>query len=233
MAASILKLVSLRELGLRNHVEQALLPSGIAEIDRLIKGVPRGSISEVIGEDGSGRTSLALTVLAAAARRGEVCAYIDVSGAFDPMAASMNGAGLNKLIWVRCNGDLGTGLKALGEVLSAGGFGIVILDIAGVSRREVKKIPDAYWHRYRLALEHTETILLLLGRELTARNCAVLQLGVRTHKKQWAQCRGALRGNNLFQGLTFELALLKSAIHRSNFKNEEAPAIITARPRFV
>jgi hypothetical protein len=233
MAASILKLVSLRELGLRNHVEQALLPTGIVEVDRLIKGVPRGAISEVIGEDGSGRTSLALAVLAAAARRGEVCAYIDLSGAFDPMAASMNGARLNKLIWVRCKGDLGAGLKALGEVLSAGGFGTVILDIAGASRREVRKIPDAYWHRYRLAIEHTETILILLGRELTARNCAVLQLGVTSLKRQWALRRGALCGNNLFQGLTFELALLKSAIHSSNFQNQEAPAVITARPRFV
>ena len=232
MAISTLKLVSLRELGLRDHVERALLPTGIAEIDRLITGIPRGAISEVIGEDGSGRTSLVMTVLAAAARRGEVCAYVDVHGAFDPMAASINGARLNNLIWVRCDGDFGVGLKAAGEILSAGGFGTVILDLGGVPRRELRKIPDAYWYRFRLAIEHTETILLLLGRELAARNCAVLHLGVKPLKRRWAR-RGALRGSNLFRGLTFELSLLRSAIHRSSFESEEAAAVITARPRFV
>ena len=54
MAAANLKLVSLRELGLRRHVERALLPTGISEVDGLIEGFPRGAISEIVGETGSG-----------------------------------------------------------------------------------------------------------------------------------------------------------------------------------
>jgi hypothetical protein len=238
MAAANLKLVSLRELGLRRHVERALLPTGISEVDGLIEGFPRGAISEIVGETGSGRTSLVLVVLAAATSRGEVCAYIDVQGSFDPMAAAVDGAELNKLIWVRCGGDCGAALKSTGEILSAGGFGTVVLDLGGVARKDLRKIPSSYWYRFRLAIEHTETILLLLGREPSARNCAELQLKVRPVRREWAHRRGSSQTTGLFRGLSFELLLAKSQVSRSltvkgTGGDDEDTVVITARPRMV
>src|SRR5215468_8419474 len=56
--------------------------SGIAEIDALTGGLPRGCLTEVSGADSSGRTSLMLSAIAAATRREETCALIDVSDAF-------------------------------------------------------------------------------------------------------------------------------------------------------
>ena len=238
MPAANLKLVSLRELGLRRRVEQALLLTGISEVDGLIEGVPRGAISEIVGESGSGRTSLVLWVLAAASRRGEVCAYIDVQGSFDPMAAAVDGTELNNLIWVRCGGDCGSALKSTGELLSAGGFGTVVLDLGGVARKDLRKIPSSYWHRFRLAVEHTETILLLLGREPSARNCAALQLEVRPVRRLWAHRRGGSRNTGLFRGLSFELLLAKSKVSSSLTgkgigESNESSVVITARPRMI
>ena len=234
MAAANLKLVSLRELGLRHRVERALLPTGISEVDGLIEGIPRGAISEIVGEAGSGCTSIMLRVLAAASSRGEVCAYVDVHGSFDPVAAAVDGAALNNLIWVRCGGDFGSALKSTGEILSAGGFGTVVLDLGGVARKDLRKIPNSYWYRFRLAIEHTETILLLLGREPAARNCAALQLEVRPIRRQWAHRRGSSRSTGLFRGLTCELLLARSAV-RGLLAGEdtEGSVVITARPRMV
>ena len=55
------------------------------------------------------------------------------------MAAAVDGAELNNLIWVRCGGDSGAALKSTGEILSAGGFGTVVLDLGGVARKDLEK----------------------------------------------------------------------------------------------
>jgi len=79
-----------------------MVSSGIAEIDALTGGLPRGCLTEICGPASSGRTSLLLTVLAAATRRGEVCAVVDASDALDPQSAAAAGVELNRLLWVRC-----------------------------------------------------------------------------------------------------------------------------------
>ena len=76
--------------------------SGIAALDALTGGLPRGALSEVAGPASSGRTSLLLAALAAATGRGEACALVDGSDAFDPESAVAAGVDLGKLLWVRC-----------------------------------------------------------------------------------------------------------------------------------
>src|ERR1700741_2446778 len=76
--------------------------SGIAPIDALTGGLPRGCLTEVCGPDSSGRTSLMLSALAAATRREEICALIEVSDAFDPHSAAAAHIELERLLWVRC-----------------------------------------------------------------------------------------------------------------------------------
>ena len=66
---------SASRLEIRPAPEQA--SSGIAQIDALTGGLPRGCLSEICGPDSSGRTSLLLSALAAATRREEICALID------------------------------------------------------------------------------------------------------------------------------------------------------------
>lgn len=79
-----------------------MVSSGIAEIDALTGGLPRGCLSEIYGPASSGRTSVLLAALAAATRRGEVCALVDAGDAFDPESAAAAGVDFQNLLWVRC-----------------------------------------------------------------------------------------------------------------------------------
>jgi len=78
-------------------------PVGIAAVDELLRGgLPVGAISELVGPECSGRTSLALSFIAEATRAGKVCAWIDCSDSLHPESAAANGVDLLRLLWVRC-----------------------------------------------------------------------------------------------------------------------------------
>jgi hypothetical protein len=77
--------------------------TGIHDLDNVLNGgLPIGAISELIGPECSGRTSVALTFLARMTKAGKVCAWIDVSDALDPASAAAAGIDLTRLLWVRC-----------------------------------------------------------------------------------------------------------------------------------
>lgn len=200
------QLLTLRELSIRQPVEVPCLPLGVSEVDRLIEGFPRGSISEIVGEPGSGGTSLLMKLIAAATARMEICAYIDATGTFDPSSASVTGVHLSQLVWVRCGGDADAALQSADHLLQAGGFGVVALDLGGVSFRILRRIPSSFWYRYRRVIEHTPTILVILGREIVTRSCASLQVKLRSEKTLWVARSG---GSGLFRGLTFDLLRVK------------------------
>jgi recombination protein RecA len=79
-----------------------MAPSGIAAIDALSGGLPRGCLTEICGPASSGRTTLLLAALAAATARGEFCAVVDASDALDPLSVAAAGVDLDRLLWVRC-----------------------------------------------------------------------------------------------------------------------------------
>jgi len=82
-----------------------MLSSGIAAINALTGGWPRGCLTEICGPASSGRTTLLLAALAAATRRGEFCVLVDASDALDPRSAADAGVDLDRLLWVRCGED--------------------------------------------------------------------------------------------------------------------------------
>jgi hypothetical protein len=79
-----------------------MVSSGVREIDALTGGLPRGCLTEVCGSQSSGRTSLLFATLAAATKRQEACALVDVNDVFDPMLAAVAEVGFEQLLWVRC-----------------------------------------------------------------------------------------------------------------------------------
>jgi len=79
-----------------------MVSSGIAALDALAGGLPRGCLTEICGPASSGRTSLLLSALAAATRRGEFCVLVDASYALDPHSVAAAGVDLGRLLWVRC-----------------------------------------------------------------------------------------------------------------------------------
>jgi hypothetical protein len=101
------------ESKLGNRIPSALTPAprsirlvaatGIRTVDDLLEGgLPLGAITEVVGPECSGRTSIALSFLAGMTQAEKVCAWIDVSDALDPESAAAAGVDLSRLLWVRC-----------------------------------------------------------------------------------------------------------------------------------
>ena len=78
-----------------------LHPVGNARLDNLLGGgLPLGSVCELTGPDGSGRSSIALSLLASASTEG-ACAYIDVNDTLSPQSAAAAGVEIANLLWVR------------------------------------------------------------------------------------------------------------------------------------
>jgi hypothetical protein len=177
--------------------------SGIAQIDALAGGLPRGCLTEVCGPESSGRTTVMLAAIAAVTRREEICALIDASDAFDPFSAAAAGVNLERLLWVRCGSHAPSSalsrkrrqafsleererrrmedpveqaLRATDLLLQSRGFGMVAIDLAGVPLKMARRIPLTTWFRFRRAVENTPTLLLVTGTQACAQSCASLSL---------------------------------------------------------
>lgn len=80
-----------------------VVSTGIASVDEVLEGgLPVAAITEIVGQDCSGRTSLTLSFLARITQAGKVCAWIDVSNALQPESAAAAGVELSRMLWVRC-----------------------------------------------------------------------------------------------------------------------------------
>lgn len=142
---------------------------------------PRGRISEITGPRSGGRTSLLHALLAASTGRGEFAALVDPGNAFDPCSAAAVGVDLSRLVWVRCGGGrvgspgkLEPAMRAADLLIQAGGFGVVAIDLAEATPRELQRIPATAWFRFRHAVEATPTILAVLADRPLAKSCASL-----------------------------------------------------------
>ena len=178
-----------------------------------IGGFPRGAITEIAGPESSGRTTLAHSLLAAATGRGETCCIIDTSDAFDPVSAAQAGTVLSQLIWIRCGGNVEHAFKAADLILHAGGFGVVVLDLARIGDRAANRIPISYWYRFRRAIENTPTILALVEKNALARSCAALMLDLKRDAAHWSGAPGfeLLRGIGI--GVTPRKPAGKDRVH--------------------
>lgn len=114
------RVASAAELPTQRELER--VSTGIAALDGLSGGLPRGAVSEIVGAASSGRTSVVHSALAEATNRGEVCALIDVTDSFDPESAVASGVELSRVLWVRCNGEL-PAKKDTAAKFSANDFG--------------------------------------------------------------------------------------------------------------
>ena len=189
---------------LRERAAPLTVSTGVAALDALTGGLPRGALSEIAGPASSGRTGVMLAALAGATRRQEVCALVDANDSFDPASAMAAGVDLERLLWVRCSdmprhkfGATRTGLghqksvspanagfafsgvieqvlKVTDLLLQGGGFGMVVLDLGDIPPESARRVPLTSWFRFRRAVEPTATVLLLVDQEPCAKTCASL-----------------------------------------------------------
>jgi hypothetical protein len=232
------------QLEIRPAAEMA--SSGIAALDALTGGLPRGCITEICGPASSGRTSLLLAALAAATHRGECCVLIDAGDALDPYSVDSAGTDLDRLLWVRCGDasipkrprksppspqrtrqEWGTRtrahqsehcleqvLRATDLLLESGGFGVIALDLADVPRESARRIPLTTWFRFRRAIEHTPTILLVIEPQPIAGSCSSLLLQLGAPSIQYPAPSSKPSHSHLLTGLEITVELIRSRLDR-------------------
>jgi len=152
------------------------LATGIAEVDRLTGGIPRGAISEIFGPASSGRTSLLLSMLSYATTHDEICALVDINDVFAPNTAAQAGIDFDQLLWVRCGNNIEHSFKATDLLLHAGGFGLVILDMGDVPGKDARRIISSWWYRFRRTVENKPTSVVVMSAEACTRSCSSLIL---------------------------------------------------------
>jgi recombination protein RecA len=323
-----------------------LVPCGVAEVDAALGGgLPLGGIAELSGPASSGRTTLALAVLAEVTRQGGACAYVDTSDSLDPLSAAATGVELRRLLWVRAGGaesnaehgsrfmpgrelrasapassasstiqpqeksstgrggrhprseavgmdravgelfrgqhkaeirstedgpdftarcaepvrrkrpepaiyaaqfeaprDLGPPIRAASAfpeapasvisapvgakakpwsrldralrasdlLLNAGGFRAVVLDLADVHPEHARRVPLATWYRFRLQVEKSQTLFLLLTRVTCANSCATVTLHCGEASADWR--RASANSPELLAGLRYSVEITRNRI---------------------
>ncbi|HSJ70274.1 MAG TPA: recombinase RecA [Acidimicrobiia bacterium] len=105
------------------------IPTGALSLDLAlgIGGVPRGRIVEIFGPESSGKTSLALHVIAEAQRNGGIAAFIDAEHALDPTYARAIGVDIDELLISQPD----TGEQALeiaDMLIRSGALDVVVID---------------------------------------------------------------------------------------------------------
>jgi len=91
---------SLMRLGDEAAVPVASIPTGSIALDVAlgIGGIPRGRVTEIYGPESSGKTTVALHIVAEAQRAGGTAAFIDAEHALDPTYAQALGVDINELL---------------------------------------------------------------------------------------------------------------------------------------
>ena len=116
-------------LGEAKHVDVDAIPTGSFSLNLALGlgGLPRGRIVEVYGPESGGKSTLALTVVAAAQKMGKRAAYIDAEHALDPVYAGNLGVDVNTLLISQP--DSGEeALNILDTLVRSGMISVVVVD---------------------------------------------------------------------------------------------------------
>ena len=120
---------SIMRMGENLHMNIESIPTGALALDMAlgIGGLPRGRIVELYGPESSGKSTLAMHVVAEAQRNGGVCAYIDAEHAMDPVYARAIGVNVDDLLISQPD----TGEQALeiaDMLIRSGALDVLIID---------------------------------------------------------------------------------------------------------
>lgn len=168
----------IRRIERRPGRRSGAVPCGIAAVDGVLPGggFPRGALSDLAGGPASGKTAVALSLLAGLSG-GELAAWVDATGELYPPAAEARGVDLGRLLIVRPTilraspegpgaergprrADWRSALWASEALLASGAFAAVVMDAAAP-----RAIPgaDAVSRRLQAAAERGGAVGLWLG----------------------------------------------------------------------
>ena len=120
---------SVMKLGSNAHLNIEAIPTGSLTLDMAlgIGGVPKGRIIEIYGPESSGKTTIALHIIAEAQKRGGEAAFIDAEHALDPTYAKNIGVDVDSLIVAQP--DTGEQALEIAEALvRSGALDVIVVD---------------------------------------------------------------------------------------------------------
>ena len=120
---------AIMKLGEKPKVDVDAIPSGSIGIDHAlgVSGFPRGRIIEIFGPESSGKTTLALHVVAEAQKKGGLCAFIDAEHAMDPVYAKKLGVKTDDLLISQPdNGE--QALEITDSLVRSGKMDVIVID---------------------------------------------------------------------------------------------------------
>jgi len=110
-------------------VKVAVIPTGSISLDLAlgVKGIPRGRVTEIYGGESTGKTTLALHILAEAQKQGGVGAFIDAEHALDPDYAERIGVNIDDLL-ISQPDSAEQALQIVESLVSSGGVDVIVID---------------------------------------------------------------------------------------------------------
>lgn len=120
---------SIMKLGEKPHVDVNAVSTGSIGLDAAlgVGGLPRGRIIEIFGPESSGKTTLALHVVAEAQKTGGLCAFIDAEHAMDPEYAKKIGVKIDELLISQPdNGE--QALEIVESLVRSGKMDVIVID---------------------------------------------------------------------------------------------------------
>ena len=120
---------SIMRMGEKTTLGIEAIPTGALSLDLAlgIGGLPRGRVTEIYGPESSGKSTLAMHVVAEAQRNGGTCAYIDAEHAMDPIYAKAIGVDIDQLLISQPD----TGEQALeicDMLVRSGAIDVIVID---------------------------------------------------------------------------------------------------------
>jgi recombination protein RecA len=102
-------------------------------------------------------------------------------------------------------------LKTTDLLLHSGGWGVVVVDLGGISWVDARRVNLSMWFRFRRAVENTPTILLLLAEESCAKSCASLVLRCQRKADNWSRAAANVQtGISIFEGFEVQGEVTRS-----------------------
>jgi len=169
---------SIMRLGSNEHQNIPVIPTGILSIDLAlgVGGFPRGRVTEIYGPESSGKTTLALHVIAEAQKQGGNAAFIDAEHALDTAYAQRLGVDVDNLLVSQP--DFGEQALEITEILMrSGGIDIIVIDsvAALVPRAEIDgnvgdhhvglqaRLMSHAMRKFTGVLQRTNTVLVFIN----------------------------------------------------------------------
>lgn len=183
-------LAELQQKGLRRGMTDAAaparppVPTGHAGLDSALRtsGLPRGSLTLLDAAHGSGATTLALQVLAAAQRNGGLVAYLDLEGSLDPATAMRLGVRLEWLLVVR-PGDIEESVDLAGWLARSRLIDAFVLDLVGA--RGGRSVARSLDRLAALLARTTSAGVLLTGPAHRAASADVAGIRIALERRAW------------------------------------------------